>query len=113
MESLHPGLLLGIYLTMAQGWMALGYPDRSLDTLKRYTDLALGDIYPMHLHGDEYFDLLNHWLDQNVLGEYPPRDDVLIRRSILQAVSDNPSFLPLAERPEFQTLLRKLTIDKE
>lgn len=114
MESLHPGLLLGIYITMAQGWMALGYSDRSLDALKRYTDLATRDIYPMRLHGDTYFDLLDDWLNQTLtLGEYPPRDDALIRNSILQAVSENPAFLPLAEHPEFQILLRKLTIGKE
>lgn len=114
MESLHPGTLLGVYITMAQGWMTLGNPDRSLDALKRYTDLAIRDIYPMRLHGDAYFDLLDDWLNQTLtLGECPPRDDVLIRRSILQAVSENPAFLPLAEHPEFQTLIRKLTTDKE
>lgn len=114
MESLHPGTLLGVYITMAQGWMTLGNPDRSLDALKRYTDLAIRDIYPMRLHGDAYFDLLDDWLNQTLtLGEYPPRDDVLIRRSILQAVSENPVFLPLTEHPEFQTLIRKLATDKE
>ena len=49
----------------------------------RYTDLAVSDIYPLHLHGDKFFNLLDEWFDSELmLGSFPPRDETLIRHSM-------------------------------
>lgn len=114
METLHPGILLGIYMAMAQGWMALGNAEKALYMLEQYTNLAVSDIYPLRLHGDDFFTLLDEWFHNDLpLGTYPPRDETLIRHSITQALSENPAFLPLAENTQFQSLILKLKAKEE
>mgnify|MGYP000137545617 CR=1 FL=1 len=74
-ERLHPGLVFPLYLLMAQGWIKRGEKDRALDALEQYTALASGPIFPMRLHGDEFFNQLEGWLDQALeLGGLPPRE---------------------------------------
>ena len=114
MKTLHPGILLGVYITIAQGWLALGNTEQALDILTQYTDLAVSDIYPLHLHGDNFFNLLDEWFDSELmLGSFPPRDETLIRHSMTQALSENPVFLPLAENPRFQVMVHRLRANEE
>ena len=64
---------------------------------------------PLRLHGDAYFDLLDEWIDSELdLGDYPPRDELLIRRSMTQALTENPAFASLAEEPRFQAMAERL-----
>ncbi|MDO4285395.1 MAG: helix-turn-helix transcriptional regulator [Eubacteriales bacterium] len=114
MKTLHPGILLGVYIAIAQGWLALGNPEQALDILKQYTDLAVSDIYPLRLHGDKFFDLLDEWFDSELTsGSFPPRNETLIRHSMTQALSENPVFLPLAENPRFQAMINRLRENEE
>lgn len=109
MDELHPGIMMPCYIDMAQGWTVLGDKERALECLEKYTDIAVGEIYPLRLHGDAYFDLLDEWFDSTLeLGDYPPRDELLIRRSMTQALTENPAFTPLADDPRFQIMAERL-----
>lgn len=55
MKTLHPSILFGVYITIAQDWMALGNTEQALDVLMQYTELAVSDIYPLHLHWGQIF----------------------------------------------------------
>ena len=113
-KTLHPSILLGAFITIAQGFMTFGNTQKTLDMLTQYTDLAVSDIYPLRLHGDKFFNLLDEWFNSRfVLGSFPPRDETLIRHSMTQALSENPAFLPLADNPQFQELVRKLRANEE
>lgn len=108
-EALHPGILLPGYIMMAQGRMAMGEPEKALDALEKYTDIATGDIFPMRLRGDSYFDLLDEWIDAGLeLGDYPPRDEKIIRRSMTESLTENPAFEKLAGNVRFQELEERL-----
>lgn len=81
---------------------------------EKYTDLATGEIYPLRLHGDAYFDLLDAWFDSALeLGDYPPRDELLIRRSMTQALTGNPAFDSLADDPRFQVMAERLKLNEK
>ena len=109
MDSLHPGIMLTCYVEMAQGWMMHGEKERALEYLEKYTRLACGNIYPLRLHGDEYFTLMDEWFaDTLSLADYPPRNDSVIRRSITQAVTDNPAFSSLNNDSQFQHMIALL-----
>lgn len=109
MDQLHPGIMMPCYIDMAQGWAALGEGEKALACLEKYTDLVAGDIYPLRLHGDAYFDLLDEWFDSALdLGDYPPRDEAIIRRSMTQALTENPAFVSLAAEPRFQNMVERL-----
>ena len=108
-KTLHPSILFGVYITIAQGWLALGDTEEALNTLAQYTNLAVSDIYPLRLHGDNFFNLL----DELTFISFPPRDETLIRHSMTQALSENPAFLPLVENLRFQAMVDKLRANEE
>lgn len=83
--------------------------EKAMETLNRYIHLAAGEIYPLRLHGDKYFYLLDEWFQQALfLGDYPPRNETAIRRSITQALADNSAFASLLEEPGFFEMIGKL-----
>lgn len=68
-----------------------------------------GNIFPIRLHGDEYFDLLDEWLENHLdLGSAPPRDAAAIQHDIISAVTENPAFQVLKDEPRFRALVTKL-----
>ena len=109
LDTLHPGVLLPCYLAMAQGMLFFQRQEEALLMLEKYTDLAAGDIYPLRLHGNSYFDLLDQWIDESIdLGDYPPRDESVIRRSMTEGLTKNPAFAVFETNPRFQELIRRL-----
>ena len=113
-KTLHPTLLLSVYLGAARGFLALGEEDTALDLLEAYTDLATGDIYPLRLHGDAFFDQLDRWMEDTLtLGRDLPRDEALVRKSMTQALTAHPAFAPLADHFRFQALVGRLRANEE
>lgn len=108
MKRLHPGVIVGLYLTAAQGYMTQGKHDQTLEMLQQYTDLVTGNIYPLRLQGDAFFDLLDNWLDNLDLGTDLPRDEKTIRQSMADAVMQNPAFSALLEDHRFQIMINRL-----
>lgn len=108
MKKLHPAVLIGIYLSAAQGYCMQGNTVRALDMLEGYTQIVTGNIYPLRLKGDEYFDLLDHWLEQLDLGAGLPRSEQTIRKSMLDAVALNPAYAALQGDARFARILDKL-----
>ena len=47
LTKLHPGIILPLYFTIAQGYMKLGNSEKALELLERYTQLATSNIYQM------------------------------------------------------------------
>jgi len=108
MKHLHPGVLVGTYIAAAQGYMMQQNNERALDMLQQYTNIVTGDIYPLTLHGDDYFDRMGGWLDKLELGNDLPRDDKTIRKSMASTIVDNPVFAGLAGEQRFQSIAEKL-----
>lgn len=108
MKNLHPAVISGTYLTAAQCYMAQGNRDRALDMLQQYTEIVTGDIYPMCLHNDAFFDLLEDWLGKINVGTDLPRDNKTIRKSMAEVVAQNPVFAALSGEPRYQSITEKL-----
>lgn len=108
MKHLHPGVLVGLYICAAQGYAAQNNHDRALDLLEQYTEIVTSDIYPLSLHGDDFFDRLDKWIAKLDLGNDLPRDDQTIKRSMCDTIVQNPAFSVLAEDPRFRKLTAKL-----
>ncbi len=108
MKHLHPGVLVGTYIAAAQGYIVQQNNQRALDMLQQYTNIVTGDIYPLTLHGDEFFDRLDCWLDKLELGNDLPRDDKTIKKSMANVIVSNPNFAGLAGEQRFQSICEKL-----
>lgn len=109
LDHLHPSLLITAHLAVAQGYMVQNHPSKALDALEACEKLSDSDDFYWKLHGDSYFDLLDEWLEKTLdLGTDFPRNEKLIRRNLVQAVSDNPLFAPLSGEPRYQRILTRL-----
>ena len=108
LKRLHPAILIGLYLCAAQGYCMQQHYERALSMLEAYAGIATGDIYPLKLHGDAFFDLIGPWLDQLDLGTGLPRDEKTIKKSMLDGVAQNPAFEALKEEPRYGLILQRL-----
>jgi transcriptional regulator with XRE-family HTH domain len=108
MRHVHPSVLVGLYISAAQGYIAQKNHDKALEMLQKYTEIVTSDIYPLRLHGDAFFDLLDGWLDKLDLGTDLPRDEKTIRKSMSDVIVNNPVFLVLSDEQRFQSITEKL-----
>ena len=108
LKHLHPGVLCGFYLCAAQGFAAQGNTEKSIEQLHTYTELVTGDIYPLKLHGDGFFDLLDDWLSKLDIGDSLPRNEKTIRKSMASAVADNPAFSAFSDDQRFKNIVERL-----
>ncbi|NBH14108.1 XRE family transcriptional regulator [Lachnospiraceae bacterium] len=109
LQTLHPSILLNVYYSMAQEYLKHKEKEKALDTLELYVKLAVSDIYPLKLKGDSYFTLLDGWLEENLpLGCSLPREETLVRKSMITALTKNPAFHQLFEEKRFQDIVRIL-----
>ncbi|NLO48543.1 MAG: helix-turn-helix transcriptional regulator [Clostridiales bacterium] len=108
LKNLHPSILVKLHIFAAQGYTMLGNTDRALEILEKYAELVTGDIYPLQLKGDDYFNLIDKWFDELDLGTALPRDEKIIRQSMSDGVVNNPVFTPLADEFRFQRVAEKL-----
>lgn len=108
MKHLHPGVLIGLYISAAQGYILQDNRDKTLAMLQEYTEIATSDIYPLRLHGDAFFDLLERWLDKLDLGTDLPRDEKTIRKSMADVIVNNPIFSVLSDEQLFKRITERL-----
>ena len=106
LKKLYPALLLPFYITSAQGYLTIDNPEKSLDMLEAYTDIAISNIYPLKLtEGDDFFNLL----DESTEGAaFVPRDEKSIKQGMADAVIENPAFSVFSDNSRFKSLAKKL-----
>lgn len=108
MRQLHPGVLAPLYINAAHGYLLQQNNDSALTMLEKYTEIVTGDIYPLQLHGDAFFDLIEGWLTQLDIGNALPRDEKTIRKSMADVITEHPAFASLHNDPRFQRIAAKL-----
>lgn len=108
LKKLNPNSLAQIYLTAAHVYCLNQEKQKALEMLEEYADLCVCNFFPYTLHGDSYFDTIEEWFQTFQLGMDAPRDEKIIRESMLQAVEGNPGFSYLSKEPRFLIVLEKL-----
>jgi len=108
LRRLYPSLLMKFYIVAAQGFAILGNTERALEILEKYAELVTSDIYPLQLKGDEYFNLIDRWIEELDLGNALPRSEKIVRKSMADAVIDNPAFAVLADKNRFKRITERL-----
>ena len=86
----------------------VGNTNKALEILENYAELVTGDIYPLKIKGDDYFNLLEEWIETLDLGDALPRDDKIICQSMVDGVVKNPAFTALSDEPQFQRIVERL-----
>jgi transcriptional regulator with XRE-family HTH domain len=109
LEKLNPDLTCRAYLIGASLYCRHGREERALDCLEKYVDLCLVGFFPFKLRGDEFFTVIDEWLDSCEIGSSLPRDEQLVRLSMLHALSAFPSFALLEGNAHYKQLVCRLT----
>ena len=87
----------------------MGNSEKALETLEQYTQLATSNIYPLNFHGDEYFDLLDGWLENTLtLGSDMPRNQMMMQKSVSESIINCKVFEPLKDNVQFQNMIKRL-----
>jgi transcriptional regulator with XRE-family HTH domain len=110
LNKLHPNVMLQFYLAAAQGYSMQGNVDKTLSILKKYADICVTDFFPITLHGDEFFDCIDNWFEEFDLGVKAPRDEKVIKESMIQAIASNPAFTALTEEPRYKSIIETMKI---
>ena len=106
LTKLYPAIIIPFYISAAQGYLANGIPEKSLDILETYTAIATGDIYPMKImKGDRFFNLIDDVLEKSPV---VPRDEKSIKQGMADAVIENPAFSVFSDNSRFKSLAKKL-----
>lgn len=108
LERLHPNTMVQIYYTAAQVYSLQGNAEKSLDMLQKYADICTKGFFPCKLHGDSFFDAIDGWFADFDLGADAPRNEKVIKESMLQSVLANPAFAALAEKPRYKSIIGAL-----
>lgn len=108
LKNLYPAQLVKFYIVAAQGYVLQGNTQKTLEILEQYTKLVTGEIYPLKIKGDEFFNLIEDWIEELDLGDALPRDEKIICQSMFDGVVKNPAFQQLADDPEFQKIVERL-----
>lgn len=104
LETLHPNAFIQLSTTAAYCLIMLGDFEKALDFLKKGIDAYKNFEFPVMLHGDDYFDLLGDWIKDFALGGNMPRDEKLVKESLLEMIA-NPVFTPLFEMQEYKNIV--------
>lgn len=113
MEKLSPATMFNVYLCLANAHLVHGETEEAAAVLERYTDLAVSDIYPLVLHGDDFFNRIDRWLSELDLGAQAPRANATVKAGIAAAVKKNPAFAALEGNVRFKFLKERLSALEE
>lgn len=107
-DDLNPNVSIQFYYQSAVLYAMSEEKDKMFDMLKRYAvgikTLFRSDIM---LHGDSYFDALEQWIDDLVLGNEPVRARELVAKSATEALG-NPVFMKYSAEEEFTNILKNI-----
>lgn len=109
LEALHPNVAAQFQFQSALFFASNGREEEALAALHRFEKCVDSLLRTEHieLHGDEYFNQLDEWIDRLPLGSMAPRDKSFIRQNLREALA-HPGFESLKEQNEFQRLVRRL-----
>ena len=110
LDKLQPNSALQVYFTASQGYAMQGNIERSLDMLNKYASVCTS-FFPFTLHGDEFFDSIDDWFNEFDLGAKSPRDEKVIKESMIQSVISNPAFEILTGKPRFKSIIETMKLN--
>lgn len=107
-RNLNPYVVMPVLIIAAQGYMKEGKVEKALDYLDEYSKIGTYHFYPLKFRGTAFFDVIEEWYKKFDFGNIVPRDEVLIKQSMKDAVIKNPSFISLQENERFIKLVNRL-----
>lgn len=108
LEQLHPNVAAQFHYQTAVVYALNGEEEDALNALHFFEKCVdrLLRTEKMTLHGDEYFDRLDTWIEDLPLGGMAPRSKKFIFHN-LQAAFCQPAFNSMKDNPDFQRMIQR------
>lgn len=106
LRRLHPNSVLQFCLAAAQGYLTLGDLENALAMLQSYVDICTDEQLLFKLCGDDFFNKIDAWFNEFDLGVEAPRDDKIIKESMIHGIESNPAFTLMKDNIQYKNLVR-------
>ncbi len=98
-----------IHITAAQGYLSEQKKEEAVDALERYVDTACKVQFPLSSKGNEYFNRVAEWFeDNNCIGTNIPVDETTVKKNFVDTAAENPAFASLKGDKRYNLLIEKL-----
>lgn len=108
LKQLNPAVVINFYNSSAMGFAQQHLTDSVMKCLSEYIDVLNNITFPLRLHGNDYFDRIDSWLDQTDLGHALPRDENQMKADFITIVTENPFLQQYQDNEEFKEILKRL-----
>lgn len=109
-RNLHPFLVITFLNNVFIGLTQQFRIEEGLKILTEIVDMIIAQTFPIELHGDDYFYLLDDWmLNQPNLNTNMPRDEKTIKMSLIDFYETHPGIrAAFIDNQQFNSLIKKL-----
>ncbi|WP_227655516.1 helix-turn-helix domain-containing protein [Enterococcus avium] len=112
-KEMHPVALMNFQLSATFGYAQMEDETAALEMLQAFVEILQGTTFPVVLHGDDYFDQIDEWLEHLEIGNQLPRDSMKVKVGLLEMVIDNPTFAQFEDQDQVQEIFTKLRSIRE
>lgn len=112
-QEMHPVALMNFQLSATFGYAQMEDETAALEMLQAFVEILQGTTFPVVLHGDDYFDQIDEWLEHLEIGNQLPRDSMKVKVGLLEMVIDNPTFAQFEDQEQVQEIFTKLRSIRE
>jgi hypothetical protein len=106
MKGLNPNSVAILRIAGAHMHLLAGKREEALEQLEEYVDVCCCSFFPFKLQGDDFFDRIGGWIEENA--GVMPRSEAVVKESMLNDVLMSPMFESLRDCPKFGALAGKL-----
>ena len=104
-QHLNVNSALVFYVTAALVYAMKQNTQKASSMIESYFKTCMGMKFPLQLSGDDYFYLLQDWIDgQQHLMQQAPRDEKSIKHDLVKTIDQHPLLAPLLQQPNLAIL---------
>ena len=108
MRQLNANGTANLYFLGAHLYQAAGKSGEALQMLDKYVDVCIHGFFPFVIQGDSFFNKIDNWLNEHTENRPLPRDELVVKESMLNDGLLDPAFEGLHDSPVFIELIQKL-----
>ncbi|MBM0045985.1 helix-turn-helix transcriptional regulator [Anaerococcus sp. mt242] len=108
--EINVSIVLNFYLSLATHYIEYNNPKLSIQYVEKLLNLLIkSKEKSFNIRGDEYFDQIDKWIDENLLlSTKPNRSDDMIARSYIGLLTNNESFKDIIIQEKIKLLVDKV-----
>ncbi|MBX8939005.1 helix-turn-helix transcriptional regulator [Enterococcus hulanensis] len=109
-KRMHPVALMNFQLSAIFGYAQMQNETAAFPLLNDFLELMRETDFPVELHGDDYFDQVDKWLERLEIGHQLPRDSMKIKETLINFVINNPAFANFSDQAQLQQIYTELRL---